>query len=178
MRKLLVFLTLLSSVFLVACTPITAEDVTIVLKDGIDTVEINSAFTDAGAKATAGWLPLQIEIVEDTVDATAVGTYRIVYRCTYREIVKEVVRYVAVVDEIGPAVVLNPGIDTLYEGDVWIDAGVTATDDDGDPVAVLVRGVVLADLPGEYIITYVAADGAGNESVVVRYVNVLEAPDA
>lgn len=172
MRRLLIVLLFLATFPLLGCAPIAEGDVAIVLRTGVDTVEVNGTFVDAGAKATAGWLPLSVEVVENTVDVTAVGFYRIVYRCTYREIVKEVVRYVAIVDEVPPAVVLNAGVDTILKGDPWTDAGVTATDD-GGTVAVEVRGVVTSDIPGEYIITYVATDGAGNETVVVRYVNVL-----
>ncbi|MFA5005903.1 MAG: immunoglobulin-like domain-containing protein [Candidatus Izemoplasmatales bacterium] len=172
MRRFLIVVMFLSTFLLLGCAPIAEGDVTIVLRAGVDTVEINDVFVDAGAKATAGWLPLSVEVVENTVDVAAVGFYRIVYRCTYKDIVKEVVRYVAVVDEIPPVVVLNAGVDTILKGDVWTDAGVTATDD-GGTVSVTVRGVVTSDIPGEYIITYVATDGAGNETVAVRYVNVL-----
>lgn len=172
MRRLLTAVCLVLSFALIGCVPIGEADVSIVLREGVDTVEINATFADAGAKATAGWLPLSVEVVENTVDVSRVGYYRIVYRCTYQDIVKEVVRYVAVVDEVPPVVVLNAGVDTILKGDPWTDAGVTATDDGGTP-AVEVRGVVTSDIPGEYIITYVATDGAGNETVVVRYVNVL-----
>ncbi|HAQ56221.1 MAG TPA: hypothetical protein DCR44_02290 [Acholeplasmatales bacterium] len=177
MRKPHLMLVMMLVFLLVGCTPMTAEDVKIELKPGIDTVEVNSAFVDAGAKATAGWISLSVTVVESTVDVTAVGIYLIRYQCTYKEFVKEVVRYVAVIDETPPEVLLNEGVDTLFVGATWTDAGVTATDNDGLPVTISVTGSVLTAFAGEYIIAYTVTDTSGNETVVFRYVNVLHDPD-
>ena len=176
MRKGILGLILISLLWLTGCAPIEASDIVIQLKPGVDTVEVNTTFHDAGATAKATWMSLAVTVVENTVDVTTTGIYHIVYECEYQGIVKQVERIVAVIDETPPVVTLNAGVDTILKNGTWTDAGVSATDNDGKAVTIDVIGEVLPQYVGEYLIQYVVTDTTGNVTIAVRYVNVVALP--
>ncbi len=161
---------------LTGCFNVDESIVTIVIKPGVDTVEINTAFVDAGATAKANNLSADYEIVENTVDITTEGVYQIVYETTYKGITKQALRMVTVVDETPPVVMLNSGIDTIYKDSLWVDAGVSTSDNSLGTVTIDTEGVVSAEYVGEYLIKYIVSDASGNLTEIIRYVNVLKTP--
>ncbi len=175
-RLLVLFLLLSLSFLFIGCINVEESDVTIVIKPGIDTVEVNSEYVDNGATAKANNWTIAYDIVENDVDITSVGVYQILYETTYRGFTKQALRVVTVVDETPPVVTLKSGLDTIYEGDTWVDAGIETSDNSLLPVETETEGVVSADYAGEYHIKYIVTDQAGNQTEIVRYVNVLRKP--
>lgn len=181
MLRKTIFILLLLVVGLTSCTYITTTTtlgdftLTIELNPGIDTVEVNGDFVDAGARAYLNDAPYnQVTVSENNVDITKVGRYSIVYQTTYGNETKEITRIIDVIDETPPEVSLNPGIDTIpLQGD-WVDAGVTATDNSALDVRISVRGGVVDSQVGEYLITYIVTDASGNQTVITRYVHVID----
>lgn len=64
---------------------------------------------------------------------------------------------------------LNKGIDTVFVGDNWVDAGINVS----ESTLVEVFGTVDTSTAGRYVVTYLVA----KEVLVQRVVNVLEAPE-
>lgn len=63
---------------------------------------------------------------------------------------------------------------TIQTGEIYIESGASAVDNlDGD-VAIVVHGSVDNTMPGEYILTYIAIDKAGNEAKLTRVVFVVD----
>lgn len=165
---------LLMLLFLIGCEAPSADQIKMTLASGIDTVEVHSEFVDAGAKATVyGW-PLSVEVIENTVDVTQIGMYRIVYRAEYRGVEQIVLRIVFVVDETPPTGSLNEGVDTVLRGTEWIDAGMNAVDNSQGLVQIAVSGVVDVQTVGAYAVTYTLTDESGNVSSYVRIVYVVD----
>lgn len=161
---------------LTGCINVEAADVTIVIKPGIDTVEINTEFIDAGALAKRNNWTINYEIVLNNVDITETGVYRIVYETTYKGFTKQAVRMVTIVDETPPSVTLQSGVDTIAQGSEWIDAGVSAADNSLEAPSIDSEGTVSVDYIGEYIIKYIVTDASGNQTEIIRYVNVVKTP--
>lgn len=171
-RKLLILFLLLT---MVSCVDIRdPETLTLELNPGVDTVEINSEFTDAGANASLEGNSYSVEIISNNVDITQVGTYEIIYQTSFGDVTLEITRYVDVIDETPPTISLKPGVDTIIKDTEWIDAGVEVTDNSELDVTIEQRGQVSSSQIGEYQITYTAIDASGNESTIIRYVNVVE----
>jgi len=138
-----------------------------VIDTGIDTIDLNTEFIDEGAKASYGLRRLDVEVISDNVDVSIPGVYEIVYYTTYLGFEKTITRKVTVIDDQIPDVYLNVGLDTIFVGDPWIDAGI----DSDEEVDVSVSGYVNVNIAGEYVITYMINDG---ELTLYRYVNVIE----
>lgn len=177
LRKTLFIIALLMMA-LVGCTVVTTTEeftLSIELNPGVDTVEVNSVFEDAGATAYLnGNTYDQVVISQSTLDITRVGSYSIVYQTSYGGQTKEVTRYVDVIDETPPVVTLKPGIDTIpLKGD-WVDAGINAYDNSELDVQINIRGGVVDSQVGEYLITYTVTDAYGNQAVITRYVHVID----
>ncbi len=83
--------------------------------------------------------------------------------------------YYKVVDVLKPSLILNPGIDTVYVGDDWIDTGIIILDNSNEQINYYqnIYNISTSD-PGRYIIIYSATDSAGNEATITRVVNVIE----
>jgi len=173
-RILKITLLVIVAVFLAGCQTIDPEDLTIVLNPGVDTVEVNTEFIDAGATSKAYSFKVDNEVIYNDVDITNVGTYHITYQVVYRNLTMEITRIVNVIDETPPTGTLNPCIDTIKVGAEWTDASINATDNSLGTVSVIVSGTVNTNIEGEYIITYVLEDPSGNQSTVERYVFVIE----
>lgn len=171
MKKILfmfVFIGLL--VNLSACMEPSIDRLKFSLNPGVDTVEINTSFVDAGAKATYGFRNIDVKVISNNVDITKTGEYEIIYHVSYLDFEKTLTRKVTVVDESLPVVTLNPGLDTIYVGDPWLDRGVHSD----ETIDVEASGTVDINTPGEYIITYTITDFNGQELIIYRYVNVIE----
>ena len=158
---------------LTSCTVPDENSLFMTLNPGIDTVGIHESFTDAGAKAQYGFKNLNVEVIENTVDTSTIGTYYIVYHAIYLDYENSITRYVTVVDDVAPVVSLNPGVDTIFIGSSWTDAGVEAIDNSMDPVEIEVTGTVNTTVEGEYQLVYKVFDSSGNVTTIMRYVNVL-----
>ena len=152
-----------------------ADRISIKLNPGIDTVEIGSSYTDPHATASYGLRKLEVTVIFNDVDTQTLGVYEIIYAASYESYTKTMKRIVTVIDETPPTLTLNPGIDTIFPGDEWVDEGVSAFDLSGDEVIITVVGSVL-DEPGRYEIEYIGEDSSGNVAKIVRVVTVLERP--
>jgi hypothetical protein len=172
MKKMILALILLLSVFLSSCQAPSAEFIVIKLNQSIDTIEIGTPYVDPGATAKYGLKTLSVSVISNTVNINELGTYEIIYEATHDNFIKTMKRIVTVIDETPPLILLNPGIDTIYTDETWIDQGVVVTDNSQKNIIVTVMGNVLST-PGEYQITYQATDESGNTSTKVRYVNVI-----
>lgn len=169
MRKCVVVLILLFVLFLSACKK---EDINMTLEAGQDTVEINSEWNDSGAFLKVGNKRYQAESY-GVVDTSTLGLYRIEYRYKYKGVTYHIYRYVQVVDQTKPVILLNPGIDTVKQGGTWVDAGATVSDNSNEEIVIYVSGVVDTNMVGTYEIVYTASDSSGNTAMVIRYVNIV-----
>ena len=152
----------------------TEEDgILIVLNPGIDTIEVFDDFIDAGAIASYDTNDLVVTVIENTVNTDQVGVYYIQYLATHGDKTAQIFRAVFVIDTTKPEVSLNPGIDTVYVGETWVDMGVTVTDNYDVDCDISVTGSVDTSIEGTYQITYVVSDSSGNKTEVIRYVNVI-----
>ncbi|MDD3113701.1 MAG: DUF5011 domain-containing protein [Candidatus Izemoplasmatales bacterium] len=156
-----------------APTTATQGELNIWLNPGVDTVEINSVFVDSGADATFNSIPVAAVKIESTLDMTKTGIYQIVYRAEVYGQKCDIVRYVTVIDETPPLASLNPGIDTIVEGSVWVDTGIHVLDNSLGDVIVTTEGYVSCAVPGEYMIKYLSSDESGNVTETYRYITVL-----
>lgn len=157
---------------MIGCTA-TEEDIKFYLNEGIDTIELNTDYEDPGATAIVFGLKRKSEVLENTIDTTKLGEYHILYEYSYQDISLQLLRIVTVVDETAPIISLNPGVDTIKSGDIWIDAYVTVTDNSELDVRVSVSGSVDTSTIGIYKITYTATDSSNNISIQYRYVHVI-----
>lgn len=169
------YITIFILLLLVGCeSPINeATPVTLELYPSNDTIEVNEEFQDSGAKVIVNGTEYYIAS-KDIVDTTMLGLQELTYTYTYQGFEYSITRYVIVADQIPPKVELLAGIDTIKKGSIWEDAGVVITDNYEDSVSLIVTGEVNTNIVGTYPITYTAMDEAGNETVVIRYVAVVE----
>lgn len=176
LRKTIIAILFILILTLSSCSYIQdPAQLSIELNPGIDTLEINSSFIDAGAKAYLdGQIYEEMIVIENTVDTTKVGLYKIVYRTSFRQYDKSITRYVNIIDKTPPQLYLQPGIDTIKLGETWVDAGILASDNSHQEIRITQSGQVINSQIGEYIITYRARDYYGNTSYISRYVSVIE----
>ncbi|MDO9628282.1 MAG: DUF5011 domain-containing protein [Acholeplasmataceae bacterium] len=172
MRKLFFIITFFLVIMLSSCQEPSAEFIVMKLNPGIDTIELGLSYIDPGATARYGFKNLNVEVISNTVNTEVLGTYEIIYQAIHNDFSKTMKRIITVIDQTPPLIILNPGIDTIYTDETWIDEGVSVFDASGENITILVTGTVLST-PGEYIITYQATDESGNSSFKIRYVNVI-----
>ena len=177
-KKLITFvITILLALSLSGCDcgTTTPDDAVLdlIITESQDTVEINTTWVDAGAKFYIDDQSLTVAGVE-SVDATTIGLYEIEYSYAYEGAIYTKVRFVIVVNQTKPEILLNAGLDTIQVGVVWEDAGATVSDNSGETLTITVAGTVDINTAGEYEITYTAEDSSGNIQVKTRYVNVVE----
>jgi len=172
-RKFVLILMIVLVLGLVGCSDPTADDVSIELKAGIDTIEIHSDYEDPGAKAKAFGFIVGYEVFSNNVDPSEVGVYEIHYSVTYKGISKDIKRIVTVVDQTAPTGVIIAGLDTVSLHGTWSDAGVEATDNSEVLPTIIISGTVDTETVGEYVIIYTLTDESGNETILYRYVNVV-----
>ena len=142
---------------------------TIVLSPGIDTVDLDTEWTDAGLVLSDPYLFVE---VETTLDPDVPGTYLVTYHVMVDGFpLTTLKRMVMVREPVVPIVIsLRPDITTLVEGDTYVDAG--ATTNTGTLTS---SGTVDTSVPGTYVITYVASDG-NRQATRTKMVHVLEKP--
>ena len=169
MKKIIIVLVVFLLLNLMACN----KEYDFILFEGQDTVEINTTWEDAGAGLDMGSYWEEATSVEGEVDVTKLGQYEITYTITYDNNAYQITRYVQVVDQTKPIIKLNPGVDTIYLGNSWEDAGAIVTDNSGELLTVTVVGGVDTNTIGTYEVVYTAIDSSGNESSITRYVDVI-----
>jgi hypothetical protein len=178
MRKILWFPILISILLLLSgCIEPSLDKLTITLNPGVDTIDLGETYQDPGATSLYGFIDVEVTIKSNNINIHEEGTYEIIYLATYKTISKEQKRIVTVIDQTPPVLMLNPGIDTVILGESWTDAYITITDNSGMNITVEVTGEVNTSLKGTYIITYRAFDQNENESIVYRYVEVIDLND-
>jgi M6 family metalloprotease-like protein len=115
--------------------------------------------------------------VTGEVDTDYLGMHVLIYKVTDSSgNISVVTRTVYVVDHLAPEAVLNEGIDTIYEGDEWIDGLFSATDNLSTSFTYDVITELDTEVPGTYDVTYVVYDNSGNYTTLIRRVTVLEKP--
>ena len=139
------------------------------------TVELGSAYSDAGASANDANYGSTAVTSSGTVDTNTVGTYTITYTATDKDgNTATATRSVSVVDTTQPVVSVtgdNPATTEL--GGTYTDAGATATDASGS-VTVVTTGTVDTTTLGAYTLTYTSTDASGNAGTATRTVNVTD----
>lgn len=160
--------------FLSACIEYDSSTLEISINPGVDTIELNGVFIDAGAKATInGNIKRSYSVIFNNVDTSQIGTYQVIYETIFNDIKKHTTRYIVVMDQKAPKITLNSGVDTIFIDEEWFDAGVTVVDNSQEDIVVSVSGSVISSIIGEYVITYTAVDIYGNTSVAYRFVYVV-----
>ena len=154
-------------------TTIINDEITSVLHTGQDTVEINSEWTNAGAKLVLNDTEFNM-VTTDIVDNAILGLYEITYSYDYNSETYSITRYVIVTDQTAPVIELNLGIDTVKVGETWTDGGVAITDNSLENITATINGTVVINTAGTYEITYTATDSSGNTSSIIRYITVIE----
>jgi hypothetical protein len=139
-------------------------------------VGIGTSYDDAGASAIDAVDGVLSVISTSEVDTATLGDYTLNYSATDAAgNIENVTRTVSVRDITPPVITLNGTVNFFVEqGTSYLEEGATATDAiDGD-ISVVITGLVISDTTGEYHVTYTATDVAGNESSVLRIVNVQD----
>jgi hypothetical protein len=149
------------------------------------TVELGTAYSDAGASANDAFHGSTTVSSSGSVDTNVVGTYTITYTATdLSGNTATASRTVTVVDTTKPVVTVTGEATVTHElGETYTDAGATATDASGD-VTVVTSGETYLDQAGSefvdagtigsYTITYTSTDASGNAGTATRTVNVVD----
>ena len=137
-------------------------------------VEVGAEFDDPGASATDDTDGNVQVTVEGSVDTNMVGDHTLTYVAVDAAGNRgETTRLVQVADRTPPVITLS-GDDTLFveAGGGFIDPGASAIDAYDGAVEISVEGSVDVNEEGDYTLTYIAVDGAGNRAEVTRVVTV------
>ena len=114
-----------------------------------------------------------MDSVSNNIDENIIGEYVITYSYLDDEVTYNCTRFVKVIDSTRPEVTLNPGIDTIKINGVFIDAGVTCSDNYDTSLTVAISGSVDTGVMGRYILTYTVTDDSSNSTDIIRIVNVV-----
>ena len=138
-------------------------------------IEYGSEYKDSGYKADD-----KVILMKD-VDVKNLGMNYVIYKLDNTVYSKYLIRKVEIIDTIKPVITLKGNSNvTLYLNNTYSDEGASATDNyDGDITdKIVISGTVDNKKVGKYEITYTVKDTAGNESSIVRTINVKEKPVA
>ena len=118
-------------------------------------------------------------VVTGSVNDAVIGSYTLYYNVDDAKGNSAIqkARVVDVIDTTAPVVVLvGDSVIALDTGTAWSDPGVTATDNSGETMTIVVGGDTLdVNTEGAYTITYTATDGRGNAgNLVSRLINVTD----
>ena len=136
----------------------------------------DGAYTELGATAQDNSDDETQVTISGTVDSTTPGSYVV----TYSSIdsagnAASITRTVNVLDVTPPVITLNGGANqTVSFESIYVDLGVSATDNLDEIVLVSISGSVNTSTIGVYELTYTATDNAGNSSSVIRTVNIVD----
>ena len=156
----------------------------VIILNGASTINLNvgEAYNEQGATATDnidGNLTSSI-VTTGTVNTSVAGTYTVTYSVSDAagNSASETRTVIVSADTVAPVITLNGSATVnLTVGDVYTDAGATATDNiDGNLTSsIVVTGSVNTNAAASYTLTYNVSDAAGNAATpVVRTVNVNE----
>lgn len=170
MKKLIqISILALTVLFITACVEV---EYRVELIEGQDTVEINTVWVDAGVRLVVGTVSTTAKST-DTVDTSVLGLHTIRYEVSHEEFSHSTIRYVKVIDQTAPIITFNMGVDTVIVNHVWIDGGVTVTDNSLEDIEVVVTGEVDTSIVGSHVVTYTATDSSGNTTTITRIVTVV-----
>lgn len=147
-------------------------------------VEVNTAFSDAGATAVdeAGIdLTERITVGGDTVDVKTTGSYTVTYDVTDDSgLDAETATRTVIVHDIDtqpPVITLNgvPSV-RIAQGSEYKELGAVVTDNIDDDLEAVITGTVDTATLGGYVLQYTASDRKGNRAeTVTRTVHVVPA---
>jgi len=133
-------------------------------------VEAGDTYNDAGATALDAVDGSLAVSYSGEVNTSKPGSYTITYYATdlSGNQADSVSRIIKVVDTKAPVITLMGSASITHQlGDLYNDAGATATDIADPSVAVITTGRVDVTAVGTYILTYSAVDNAGNQAVAI-----------
>ena len=139
--------------------------------------EVGGVFIDDGVEYTDNSYVVEPITIEDNVNYSELGEYEIIYTVVDEAgNATSVTRLVVIQDTTAPDITFNPGIDTIFIGEEWIDAGVTFDDNYTPKEELLFETEVEADssVVGSFDVTYTVEDELGNKAIKVRTVYVVE----
>lgn len=138
-------------------------------------VALGGGYTEPGATASDAKDGSRPVSISGSVNPLVAGTYIITYSSTdLSSNTRTVTRTVNVADLTPPSVTLSGTASVqIVVGGTWSDPGAMASDAVDGGVAVVKTGSVNSAVLGTYILTYTAADLAGNVGSVTRTVNVV-----
>jgi len=171
MKKVVLILVILVVLSLSSCKK--EPTVLVGLNPGVDTVEINEQWVDAGAYLTVEDLYLT-GFSDDTVDTSSLGEYEVTYSILHDEKEYTITRMVQVSDQIAPILSILEGVDTVSIGEAWINGGCQVTDNSGETLTCTTDTIVNIVIAGVYEVIYTAEDSSGNEGTITRIVTVVE----
>lgn len=140
-------------------------------------IEINTSFTDPGAKAiSADGNDISSNIITTGIVDTSILADNIKYKYTILSdgITKTITRKINVVDTEAPVIsgaTDKTILDTASSFDLL--AGISATDNSGETINVVVKSSFSLGVVGKYKVFYIATDSSGNTSTVSRTITVL-----
>lgn len=145
-------------------------------------IGLETVYEDKGVQAynTAGMTLEQVEVVikqgtnqVPMIDTSHVGTYQIEYRVTDSGFTVSASRTVVVKDMTPP--ILTIPADTVISTTTTsynLMEGVSATDNSGETVKIVVSGNLSLGIPGRYLIQYTATDSAKNKTTKNRVITI------
>ncbi len=157
---------------------VTAPVITL-LGDVNVTVIKNSTYIDAGATATDDIDGVVNVITDGKVDPKKLGEYLLTYTATdvAGNTAKKTRMVTVAPDSTAPMITIlgeNPA--EVYQGGVYIEAGVTVIDEIDGELETTISGAVDTSMIGSYTLTYSATDLSGNVASSIRVVNVVVDP--
>ena len=141
-------------------------------------LRVGDTYEEPGATAVDNVDGVVIVSISGSVNTALIGEYQISYSAidssNNQSQITRLVKVRSATDLTAPVITLhgyNPT--TLVQGSRYYERGATAVDDYDGQVPTTVTGVVNTNLAGSYSVTYTAKDSAGNETSVIRLVNVV-----
>ena len=140
-------------------------------------VEFGDTYIDPGYTVTD-------PLYEDSVTVFGVilldvlGESTLIYelRDDLGNIVDSTSRIITVIDTTPPTAELLAGVDTITIGDAWVDALVSVSDIQDVGPSIAVTHEIDNQVVGVYEVTYTVEDNSGNNTSIIRYVNVVAEP--
>ena len=174
MRKLFPIFLLILTLLLVSCKEPAPPPYEVELLPGNDVVYVGEQWVDAGCLLKVEGESIRM-IREDNLRVHRANEYIIKYSYEYKDYYEVTcMRFVKVIENEHPTVLLNPGIDTIKVDTEYVDAGILYEDDLSTELTVEVISDVDTSTPGTYSIIYKVTDIDRNQTVVTRVVTVIE----
>jgi hypothetical protein len=140
-------------------------------------MEVNGFFIDDGVTYSDNAQIIDQVTVEQNVDFNTIGEYLISYTVSdMAGNTTTITRTIIVQDTTAPAFTFLPGVDTVLQGEAWVDAGYEVSDNYTafEDLQITEEGNVDTSILGAYDITYQVEDELGNKTTMVRTIYVVE----